>query len=95
MADKHGVQQLHERIEVLLAHPVSYREDSNKQELQPPAMTLSHEAKQALVAFYNQVEAETGQKQTLEPVRSAGEKKACRRLPERAEKSGSGRRDSS
>ncbi|WP_417910596.1 DUF3987 domain-containing protein [Candidatus Electronema sp. PJ] len=57
-----GVQRLHERIEALLAH-------SNKQELQPPAMTLSHEAKQAWVEFYNQVEAETGPKQTLEPVR--------------------------
>jgi hypothetical protein len=63
-----GVQRLHEQIEALLAQPMPY----NKQELQPPAMTLSHEAKQAWVAFYNQVEAETGPKQTLEPVRSAG-----------------------
>jgi hypothetical protein len=57
-----GVQRLHERIEALLAQPMPYREDSNKQELQPPAMTLSHEAKHAWVEFYNQVEAETGPK---------------------------------
>lgn len=71
-----GVQRLHERIEALLAQPMPYREDSNKQELQPPAMTLSHEAKQAWVEFYNQVEAETGPKQTLEPVRGLANKAA-------------------
>ncbi|WP_417908888.1 DUF3987 domain-containing protein [Candidatus Electronema sp. PJ] len=71
-----GVQQLHERIDVLLSQQAQYREESNKQELQPPAMTLSHEAKQAWVAFYNQVEAETGPKQTLEPVRGLANKAA-------------------
>ncbi|MGR0480770.1 MAG: YfjI family protein [Candidatus Electronema sp. V4] len=71
-----GVRRLHERIEALLAQPMPYREDSNKQELQPPAMTLSREAKQAWVEFYNQVEAETGPKQTLEPVRGLANKAA-------------------
>jgi hypothetical protein len=71
-----GVRQLHERIEVLLSQQAQYREDSNKQELQPPAMTLSHEAKQAWVDFYNQVEAETGPQKTLEPVRGLANKAA-------------------
>ena len=71
-----GVRQLHERIEVLLLQQAQYREDSNGQELEPPAMILSHEAKQAWVAFYNQVEAETGPKQTLEPVRGLANKAA-------------------
>jgi hypothetical protein len=39
-------------------------------------MTLSSEAKQAWVAFCNQVEAETGPKQTLEPVRGLANKAA-------------------
>jgi hypothetical protein len=71
-----GVRRLHEQIEALLAQSQQYREDSNKQELQPPAMTLSHEAKQAWVAFYNQVETETGPQKTLEPVRGLANKAA-------------------
>ncbi|WLE99061.1 MAG: DUF3987 domain-containing protein [Candidatus Electrothrix communis] len=71
-----GVRLFHEKISAVLNQPIQYREESNGQELEPPAMGLSPEAKRAWVEFYNQVETETGPTQTLEPVRGLANKAA-------------------
>ena len=64
------------KIGEVMGKNLQYKEDSNNQELDPPLLPLSPEAKQKWEQCYNSIEIQSAKKQPLAPIRGLANKAA-------------------
>ena len=66
----------YEKVSAAMGKELQYKEDSNGQELDPPCLPLSPEAKHLWENCYNEIESESGPKKMLAPIRGLANKAA-------------------
>ncbi len=76
VAEAAAVQGFYAKVFTAMQMPLVFVEDSNEQELDPPTIALSPEAKSIWIELYDGIEGQSAAKQPLAPIRGLANKAA-------------------
>ena len=76
VAEAAAVQGFYAKVFTAMQMPLVFVEDSNEQELDPPTIALSPEAKSIWIELYDGIEGQSAVKQPLAPIRGLANKAA-------------------